>query len=117
MTVEELKRTIIDNLNILMRKNSGITQKSLSLSIGASESYIQKVMSGNCTPTLDKLVEICNYFDIPITVLLTPNTEVSQEAQIIAEKLKHLSPDAIRITHQQVNYMCVAEKNLYNKKP
>lgn len=106
MTIEQLKKTIINNLNILLRAHPDITLKFLSQKIGASDSYMHKVMSGLCTPTLDKLLLISNYFNVPITVLLTPNDEISQEIQIISENLKNLSPEALHITKEQVNYMC-----------
>lgn len=105
MTIEKLRKIIINNLNILLRKHPEITLKSLSQKIGASDSYMHKVMSGLCTPTLEKLVLISNYFNVPITVLLTPNDEVSQDIQIISDNLKKLPPEALQITKEQVNYM------------
>ncbi|MCM1468671.1 MAG: helix-turn-helix domain-containing protein [Alistipes sp.] len=106
MTIEELRKIIINNLNILLREHPAITLKSLSQKIGASDSYMHKVMSGLCTPTLEKLISISNYFEIPVTVLLTPHDELSQDIQIISENLKKLPPEALQITKEQVNYMC-----------
>jgi transcriptional regulator with XRE-family HTH domain len=77
---------------------------------------MQKVMSGNCMPTLEKLLAISNFFDVPLTVLITPNSDVSQEVQIASDKLKKLSPDAVHLAHAQINYMYIAESNPYTKK-
>ncbi len=106
MTIEQLRKTIINNLNILLRAHPDVTLKYLSQKIGASDSYMHKVMSGLCTPALDKLLLISNYFDVPVTVLLTPNDEISQDIQIISENLKKLPPEALHITKEQVSYMC-----------
>lgn len=112
MTSFQLQTIIITNLEILLRNRNDISLKSLSLEIGASPSYMQKLMSGKCMPTLEKLLALANYFSIPITVLLSPNTSSSQHVQSMSETLNHLSPNALNTIKVMISYMKHTEESL-----
>ncbi|MGN0160127.1 MAG: helix-turn-helix domain-containing protein [Lachnospiraceae bacterium] len=116
MTINDLQNIIIDNINTLLVKRKDISLKSLSHAIGTSDSYMQKLMSGKCVPTLDKLIQLSNYFEVPVHTLLTPNTPTSQEVQIMMDKLSRLSPEAVHLTHDQIDYMISTENKARNNK-
>lgn len=62
MTINDLQNIIIDNINTLLVKRKDISLKSLSHAIGTSDSYMQKLMSGNLYPI--PLVQFCPLFPL-----------------------------------------------------
>lgn len=60
---EKVIDTFIKNLTRL-RKRYGCSCKQLSELIGCDSSYISKVENGKLLPTLNKIIDIANYFQI-----------------------------------------------------
>lgn len=58
-----------DNLYKLMQ-DSNTSMRQLSTEAGMSPSYVQKLLSGDINPKLDKLVELGNYFETSSSKLL-----------------------------------------------
>ncbi|MCD7982040.1 MAG: helix-turn-helix domain-containing protein [Clostridiales bacterium] len=52
------------NLRILLENDRHASMRNLSTSIGASDSYIRKVLAGDVTPSLERVDSICEFFDI-----------------------------------------------------
>lgn len=57
------KRFICDRITEL-RMRDGLSEYQLSLNLGKSKSYIQCISSGKALPSLQGLLEICDYFNI-----------------------------------------------------
>ncbi|MBQ8459309.1 helix-turn-helix transcriptional regulator [bacterium] len=53
-----------------LRKSKGLSQEELSLNLDFDGSYIGKVENGKLNITLDKLINIAEYFQIDIIELL-----------------------------------------------
>lgn len=106
--MEAKEKTISENfqanLNKLLLENH-LSMRTLSLDIGKSESYIQKVMDNKISPPLDTLVAIAEYFHIPFAALFSQGTD-SMEIQIINDKLRQLPTDTLLLLLQ------IAEKLL-----
>lgn len=76
--------------------------RTLSLDIGKSESYIQKVMDNKMNPTLDTLSDIARYFDIPFTSLFSQEAH-PMEFRLIEDKLIKLSSNELTFLMQIID--------------
>ena len=53
-----------ENLLILLENDEHTSMRNLSTSIGASDSYIRKILNGDLVPSLDKVDSISEFFDV-----------------------------------------------------
>lgn len=90
--MEDLKKVIQNNILELMAE-SNISMRQLSADINCSESYVQKILSGNFTPKLEKLMIIADYFQVPIwTLFLSAENTPNKLSEIEAYLLKFDEP-------------------------
>lgn len=61
---ENVYKNFLKNLT-LMRKSRGCSAKLLSELVGCDSSYISKVENGRIIPSIDKIIAIANYFEVP----------------------------------------------------
>lgn len=47
-----------------LRSKKGVSAREMSLSIGQSQSYINKIENGNAFPSMELFFYICEYFNI-----------------------------------------------------
>ncbi|WP_064505397.1 helix-turn-helix domain-containing protein [Companilactobacillus ginsenosidimutans] len=59
------------------RKESGITQQQLSNKLNLSRQTISSWETGNSYPDIESLIQLSNYFDISLDVLIKDDTNVS----------------------------------------
>lgn len=79
-----------------LRMQKGISARDLSLSIGQSENYINKIENGKALPSLHGLILICEYFGITLKEFFdTENTSPNDLNELINE-VKSLSNEAIK---------------------
>ena len=55
---------IRENLTYMLNNDENTSMRNLSTSIGASDSFIQKILTEKANPSLDKIDSISEYFDI-----------------------------------------------------
>lgn len=55
----------------VLRRRNGLSQEQLAEKIGVSRQSVSKWESGQSTPELDKLVALCNYFQVTMDQLTT----------------------------------------------
>ena len=84
MYSEQLSDTLIK-----LRLEKGITARDLSLSLGLSESYINRVESRRMQPSFSVFFDICDFFDI------TP----AEFFSIGSDPLLQSSDDSVEILH------------------
>ena len=75
-----------------LRMQRGVSARDMSLSLGQSESYINKIENGKSLPSMMVFFYICEYFGVtPEQFFGYENTDplLSQE---VARKIKALSP-------------------------
>jgi len=66
--------------NILkLMSRDGISMRELSLALDSSSSYIQKIMEGKYAPSMSKLFDIANFFQVPVASLLIEKNSLIQE--------------------------------------
>jgi len=59
----DYKQFVRDRITHLrMQKNK--SEYSMSLDLGLNRSYVQSISSGKALPSMDKFIEICEYFEL-----------------------------------------------------
>lgn len=79
------EKKIIDKLTSI-RKEAGITQTELSKAIGISDTHICRVETGKCSPSLNTLVKILNYYNKELSFLqINEWQRIEKEALIVVD--------------------------------
>ena len=88
MTTEEIAKRIKK-----LRESKGISAREMSLSIGQSASYINRIETHRMVPSVSVLLDICDYLCISIQEFFSENDEEKDEIQMLLNKL---SADELR---------------------
>ncbi len=76
-----------------LRLQKGVSARDMSLSLGQSESYINKIENKRTLPSLSGFIYICEYFGISPQEFFDYDNKAPQTTKEIAEKLQTLSPE------------------------
>ena len=91
-----------------LRMQKGVSARDMSLSIGQSETYINKIENGASLPSMSVFFYICDYFNISPAEFFDVDTEYPEKTKSIIKNLKrlngkqldHISSIIEDITHQ-----------------
>ena len=75
-----------------LRLQKGVSARDMSLSLGQSESYINKIENRKTLPSLTGFIYICEYFDITPTDFFDFESASPKTAKEIETEIKKLSP-------------------------
>ena len=76
-----------------IRMKSGKSARQLGLELGKSSGYLVQVENGKCLPPLDFLQDFCDYFNIPLVVLLDPDFKYPERYKVITNELDKLNDE------------------------
>ena len=77
---------------IELRLQKGVSARDMSLSLGQSESYINKIENRRTLPSLQGFFYICDYLDITPGEFFNPNLNSPAKAKEISSEIEGLSP-------------------------
>ena len=83
------------NRLIELRIQKGVSARDMSLSLGQSESYINKIENGNALPSMSIFFYICEYFGITPAQFFEDEIECPVTLKKTFENLKHLSSEQL----------------------
>lgn len=83
-----------------LREERGISLEEMSQKLGLSLSYLSEVERGKRTPSLQSLYNICRYFSIPVSLLISTPAKM----RVIGQKIK-LNREAKGLTQKQLARM------------
>ena len=76
-----------------LRIQKGVSARDMSLSLGQSTSYINKIENKRTLPSLPGLIYICEYFNItPVDFFDTGSADPGGSAELLNE-IKKLTPE------------------------
>lgn len=87
-----------------LRLQKGVSARDMSLSLGQSESYINKIENRRTLPSLTGFLYICEYFEITPEEFFS-NTIAPQQTNELIKALKKLTP-------QQTNHVLEIVKDI-----
>ncbi len=105
MDKSDLSIILQKNLIALLNQHNEMSMRQLSSILGTSNSYVQKIMSGTFLPSLDKLLELCDYFDISLATLLADDGKIPMELKVAIDQFKQLSPKSQREVARMIAYL------------
>lgn len=77
---------------IELRLQKGVSARDMSLSLGQSESYINKIENRRTLPSLQGFFYICDYFGITPAEFFNSNLRSPVRAKEIISEMEGLSP-------------------------
>ena len=91
-----------------LRLQKGISARDMSLSLGQSESYINKIENRRTLPSFTGFIYICDFFGI------TPQEFFNINAQS-PQKTKELMSEIEKLTPEQTDHLLLLVKDLNAK--
>ena len=91
-----------------LRIQKGVSARDMSLSLGQSESYINKIENKRTLPSFTGFIYICEYFGI------TPQ-EFFNEHSSAPHKLKELVKELEKLTPEQAEHILQIVKDITRK--
>lgn len=107
MHIDDVKSILQKNITTLLDSDTPFSMRKLSMEINCSESYIQKVVEGKIVPSLQKLIDIANYFDVPLATLLTESPKdivVNHKAELVKNEIDKLPENVLDSILTIINY-------------
>lgn len=80
-----------------LRTQKGVTARDMSLSLGQSESYINKIENGRTLPSLPLFFTICDYFGITPAEFFHTEDAFPPDTLALVQQLRRLSPANTRL--------------------
>lgn len=92
---EDLRLAKIIGKSIAVKRTaSGLTQEQVAEQLGIGYEAVSRMERGIIIPTVAKLIQLAEIFDIPVDALLVESSDrVSDQARVLAETLEPLSPE------------------------
>lgn len=91
-----------------LRIQKGVSARDMSLSLGQSESYINKIENKRTLPSFTGFLYICEYFGI------TPQ-EFFNDRLTAPQKLKELNAELEKLTPEQAEHVLQIVKDITHK--
>lgn len=76
-----------------LRIHHGVSARDMSLSLGLSEGYINKIENGKMMPTMSTFFEICDYLDITPQEFFQTKEAFPMEIHIAVEEMNKMKPE------------------------
>ena len=76
-----------------LRLQKGVSARDMSLSLGQSESYINKIENKRTLPSLTGFIYICEYFDITPQEFFNENAASPMKIKEFSAEFEKLSPE------------------------
>lgn len=76
-----------------LRVQKGVSAREMSLSLGQSESYINKIENKRTLPSLTGFIYICEYFGVTPQEFFNENATAPQKVKEIASEIEKLTPE------------------------
>lgn len=91
-----------------LRLQKGVSARDMSLSLGQSESYINKIENRRTLPSMIGFIYICEYLDI------TPQ-EFFMTTSAAPQKVKEITREAEHLTAEQIEHVLQIIRDIYTK--
>lgn len=76
-----------------LRTQKGVSARDMSLSLGQSESYINKIENGRTLPSMTGFIYICEYFGLTPQEFFDTETSSPSKSKEISNEIKRLPPE------------------------
>ncbi len=88
-----------------LRVQKGISARDMSLSLGQSESYINKIENRKALPSIGTLLYICDFFGITPMEFFEEENIAPEKIQAIVRDLKTLNQEQLDVVASLIRQM------------
>lgn len=78
-----------------LRMQKGVSSRDMSLSLGQSESYINKIENRKALPSFQGFLYICEYFEITPQAFFNTSSRAPGRMNEVIKELERLSPEKL----------------------
>lgn len=110
---------IRENLTYMLNQEGTPSMRNLSTSIGTSDSYIQKILNQERTPSLDKIDSISEFFDVESWEMFynfRKDRPEMPEMLAIMQQLNKLSPTLLPSVKAYLDFLLAQQDELLSTK-
>lgn len=107
---------IRENLTYMLNQEGTPSMRNLSTSIGTSDSYIQKILNQERTPSLDKIDSISEFFDVESWEMFYNFRKDRPEMLAIMQQLNKLSPTLLPSVKAYLDFLLAQQDELLSTK-
>lgn len=94
-----MEKNYIKNRVYYIRMAHKISARNLSLELGMSTEYINQLESGRLVPSLDFLINFCEYFGMTLGEFFDEGTAYPLETKKIVEELNKMTSEEIDLIY------------------
>lgn len=98
-----MEKEFIKNRVYQIRNANKISARSLSLELGMSSEYINQLESGRLMPSLDFLINFCDYFNLSLSDFFDTEVKYTIETKQIINELNKLSKDEVTLVYNLIH--------------
>lgn len=91
-----------------LRMQKGVSARDMSLSLGQSESYINKIENKRTLPSLTGFIYICDYLEISPSEFFNTDSVAPNKSKALLKEIEKLTPE-------QADHLMQIAKDLNNK--
>lgn len=92
-----------------LRTQKGVSARDMSLSLGQSESYINKIENKRTLPSMAGFIYICEYFGITPREFFTVDSPAPQKAKEVMQEFE-------KLTASQLDHIMLIINDIVEKK-
>ena len=90
--IQFLRKRITD-----LRLEKGVSEHAMSLALGRNGSYIRQITkSDGAVPSVESLIEICDYFEISLSEFFDTENQAPTEINAISKELSKYSSESLK---------------------
>lgn len=98
-------RQFIRNRITELQSSEGVSSKTMSYELGYSHAYISNILSGKKMPSLKRIVEIAEYFDISLSEFFNENIVDPKYSNKLNEDISALSVENKQLLQSIIKLM------------
>lgn len=85
-----MEKTFINKRYAVIRNAHNLSARKLSLELGQSSEYINQIENGKCLPSIDGLINFCDYFHISIAEFFYEEFKYPVEYKEVIQELNKM---------------------------
>lgn len=93
-----------------LRMEKKVSARDMSLSLGQSESYINKIENGRTMPSMAGFLYICDYFEISPADFFAQEMDSPKLTKELLNSINNLSPNKIKVLIELLSFFTENEK-------
>lgn len=101
----DMNKEFIRNRIYSIRNANNISARNLSLELGMSSEYVNQLEGGRLNPSIDFLVNFCNYFNLSLSDFFDTKTNYPTKLKELIAELNKLNDEELDLIFKLATYL------------